>query len=121
MRTLALTVIAALALAPAALAQDPPAKPKQVTSLVSSDTPPDRFQRTSVFKVLTLSPEGVSGLCNGRNTPPPGFQTMACTVIIDGVAVIIMPNPCMSDDEAYGHLLCHEQAHTLGWPATHGP
>lgn len=121
MKTLALTVIAALALAPAALAQDPPVKPKQVTSLISSDTPPDRFQHTAVFKVLTMTPDGVSSLCDGRHSPPEGYRTLGCTVPIDGAAVVIVPNPCLFDDEPFAHLLCHEAGHVNGWPATHGP
>lgn len=87
------------------------------STLISDGTPPVRFQGPGAAIVLMVNPGDIDAICGAA---PSGYTKIACSGQRDGAWIIVMPNPCAFDDERYAHILCHEKAHTLLWPATHG-
>jgi hypothetical protein len=88
------------------------------STYVNDDMPPERFRGLSTFEVQTHSAKVLNKLC--APTPRPcGVVYYACTFghHIDA------PNPCDPQfaGERFALLLCHESAHSRGWPASHGP
>src|SRR5688572_20541417 len=82
-------------------------------STVNNGLPPERFRGNSVSFVVFTSRAGINVACGVAR---PGFIIIACKRQIDGVPVIFMPNPCpMGERETYARIMCHENAHTLGW------
>ena len=78
--------------------------------------PPERYQGDGVAVVLFVS--DVREYCN-TNTPA-GYVLIACAKKIDGVPVIVMPNPCpIGDIDFYARVACHELGHVNGWPGRH--
>lgn len=109
MKTLA---ILALALLPAQTS------PAPNSTLWSSASPPPRYHGNAVVVTGYVSPAMIGELCGKA---PPGMVMMACSGNDkDGNPLIIIPNPCLFDDQSFARLLCHEKGHILGWPATHG-
>lgn len=77
---------------------------------ISDEIPPVRFRGGAV---ATVSMTGVEPC----GIPPKGFKFLGC--VRDNV--IYMPNPCdVASKERYARILCHELAHLLHWPRTHG-
>lgn len=71
--------------------------------------PPERMRGPAVVTVST-------GSIADCGIPAPGAWFEACT----RNGVIHTDNPCDHPDQSYARLLCHEVAHTKGWPADHG-
>jgi hypothetical protein len=60
--------------------------------------------------------ETVDIKCGGDGNPLNG-QIMACAEV-NGERMI-MPHPCLYEDDQYARLLCHELGHIRGWPKDH--
>lgn len=102
---------AALALAPLLLigAQDGPQGP------VYAGNAPARYQGDNA--AVTLYASDVSQFCP---TPAPGNIVLGCSYTRDGIAVIVLPNPCiLADVEFYALIACHELGHRNGWAGDH--
>lgn len=78
--------------------------------------PPESYWMADTA-ALTFYVNDVAGAC--EITAPEGFVLMGCTRHFDGVAVIVLPNPCLFEGEVYARIACHERAHALSWPGNH--
>lgn len=88
------------------------------STLYSDATPPLRFQGSAAAVVVMVNPSDIASFCG--STGDKRYVIVACSKIVNGTPIIAIPNPCIWDGERFGHLLCHEKGHVLGWPATHG-
>lgn len=79
------------------------------TALVYSGAPPVRYMGAASAFVSY-------GTVSRCGEPLPGHHFLAC---VRG-GVTHLPNPCDYPNEKFAGLSCHEKAHTLGWPGTHG-
>lgn len=60
--------------------------------------------------VMYADPATVDAVCRQvSGTVPAGYVVMACTNPAN--RTMIMPNPCLYQDEYYARLACHENAH----------
>lgn len=104
----------ALLAAVAAPAQAPaPAPPPTM----DDSMPPERFWGDTSAVLITTDRAGIDKICGMAE---PGYMIVACIRVINGVPVIVMPNPATyAGPHDYRVILAHEQAHVNGWPADH--
>ncbi len=78
--------------------------------------PPEQYWMTDAV-VITLYVNDVARHCG--TVAPPGMTVLGCTRHVDGVTVMVLPNPCLLADELYARIACHERAHAAGWTRMH--
>lgn len=90
--------------------------PSGMGTRVYAGMPPERFQGDGVAVVVFTS--DVEAMCGPA---PMGKVILACAKEIDGVPVLILPNPCAlgAAGERFATLACHEKAHSLNWTGMH--
>lgn len=97
----------------------PPVGPKVAanSTYASSDAPPARFQADIRAEVTFVNRGDLQRIC-GRGAPPPcGKIFLGC----NQGGKLVIPNPCPdAERDPYAKLLCHELAHSNGWPVSHG-
>lgn len=73
--------------------------------------PPPRYQITGSFHVVTK--HDVAESC--------GKGVLSCTFGVGkkDQSTIVMPDPCLYGWDFYAALLCHENAHAMGWSVNH--
>jgi hypothetical protein len=95
--------------------------PPNSTYFAAGNAIPEHWQGDPAgwMKIKFLEPDEVNRVCAG-GAPICGQVFWACT----RGDVLIMSNPCREkdapQDKGYAGTLCHEKAHFMGWPATHG-
>ena len=81
--------------------------------------PPIRFVRETAVPVFFIHPDRMMDAC-GLDKAPPGVRLIACVRRTNtGQAIMMLPHPCLSADEQYALIVCHETAHVNLWPGDH--
>lgn len=106
----AFAILAGLTLAAGAPAQGP-------APAMDDNMPPERFWGNASGVLITTDRAGIDRMCG---TTEPGYMIVACVRVIDGVPLIVMPNPATYDGpHDYRVILAHELGHINGWTADH--
>lgn len=106
-----------IALAILLAAPEAPARLSDAETMFRIPLPPIRFRGDITVLVHFVEPSKLPAQCGMKVEV--GQVLLGCARV--GQKEMWVSNSCLSLDQLYAKELCHEAAHSSGWPADHGP